>query len=252
LGESLIAANAGRDAEGRAILLGELARRPNSPVATHAWFSVAIASNRMRQFDQELNAYDRALEREYDPDQRARIYMNRGEAKMSIGDLAAARDDYQLALSSSSDSEVFALANWGLGVALARDNELAQALEHVRTAAGIKFRIEDEEVLAIDLPSVFYTPPYEIFYYRALLAMAEAEKGAQPEDAIASLDRATLLFRQYLTDGRAASDRWVQNVERYLVWCERRRTRIARAAQAAGHKLRPPKKAPVEKDTEPQ
>ena len=233
LGESLIQANAGREADGRRILLDELARSPSSPDAANAWFLIAIASNRLRDFQEEKRAYDHALALEWDVEQRAKIYMNRGETKMALGDLRAARVDYERALSSSNDSEIFALANWGLGVALSRDNELSQALERVGKASALKFEVDGREVTAIDLPMVYFTPDYEIHYYRALGDMALAQVARDPEQAFQSLKSAASLLRLYLAGARPAGDKWIEQVERYALWCDTRIAGLKRRPGAA-------------------
>src|SRR6185369_1856041 len=100
---------------------------------------------------------------------RATLFMNRGEASMSLGELKAAREDYLTALSTAEESEIHALAAWGLAVALARDDDLPEALPYALHASRMPFQDpQGNPITALELPTVFFTPAYEIFYYRAL------------------------------------------------------------------------------------
>ncbi len=226
LGEALIMGNRGRDEDGRRILRRAIEAEGGSPEAAHAWFQIAIASNRLRDFAAERDAYGEALRLQWDKNQRAGIYMNRGEASMSLGKLTPARDDYETALSITDDSEIHALAAWGLAVALARDDDLPDALRHAWDAA--KYRFHDPQgnvITALELPSVFFTPPYEVFYYRALGAMAAAEHADKPESRKTELDWAIAQWQRYLAEAKPVGDRWLTNVEYQRRWCERRLSR---------------------------
>lgn len=224
LGDALVASGAERDDAGRRILLDALKADPDSPLAARAWFSVAIASSRLADYGTARDAYTRALEFEWDRGRRAQIYLNRAEETMADGDLTLARQDYATALALAQESEIYALANWGLGVALARSNELPQAIERVTLAMRVRFPVpgRGSNAFAIDLPTVFYTPRYEILYYRALADIAAAEEATDDSVRARALERARLRFEQYLADARPAGDRWVENVERLQAWCRRR------------------------------
>lgn len=220
-GQALIDANIGRDAEAREILLKALEVAPDPEFAADGWFEVAIASSRVGDFEGAREAYTRALETEWDMDRRARNLMNRAEEAMASGDLQAARQDYALALGATQSTEIYALAEWGLGVALARDGELLEGLEHVRRAVSIRFQVDGRPALAIDLPTVFYTPDYEIEYYRALAAMAFSLQAEDPPAAVRALAQALDHLYSYLRQA-APSDRWAPGVEHLVRWCERR------------------------------
>lgn len=241
-GDALIAAAWQRDREGRDVLRRALEREPDSALAPRAWFAVAIASNRLGDYAGARDAYGEALRHEWDIDQRARIHMNRAEESMALGDLKASRRDYLTALSLSEDSEVFALANWGLGVALARDNELLAGLERVFQAANMRFVVEGRPVAAIDLPTVFYTPDYEVLFYRALAEMAVSQRTQNPALTVQALERALERLDKYIREARAASDRWVAVAEDHASWCNRK--------LEAARKLKPPSKKPVPSEPE--
>jgi hypothetical protein len=229
LGRSLISADRGRDEDGRRILRKALAVDPGSPLAADAWFHVAIASNRLHDFETERDAYTRSLHLEWDRSHRSTTMTNRAETSMSLGNLREAREFYLTALdnTSGSDGDVYALAAWGLAVALARDDDLPDALKWASKAIEIRFPSFDPtkglvSVLAIDLPNVFYTPEYEIFFYRALGEMASAERAGEESARRRALSLAVELWDQYLVLAKANGDRWVKNAEYQRRWCLRR------------------------------
>lgn len=223
LGSSLVTANRGRDHEARALLARAIRERPSAPEVAGAWFDIAIASNRLRDFRAERAAYTEALRLQWDRDRRAGIHLNRGESQMSLRDLAAAREDYLTAIALSSDAELSALAHWGLGVALARDDDMPEALEHAFEASRVQFRGPDgSPVVALDLPGVFFTPDYEIHYYRGLGDMALGTRTDEPKARHAALTEAVRSFERYVAGARPVSDPWIRNVESLIQTCERR------------------------------
>jgi tetratricopeptide (TPR) repeat protein len=261
LGISLVYGDSGRDEEGRRILRKALAADPESPLAPLAWFQVAVASNRLLDFESERGAYGEELRVQWDTDQRATLLSNRAESNMSLGDLADAKDDYLASLDSvtSSGSDVYALAAWGLAVAYARDDDLPDALKYAWKAAQLRFPDVDPTrglvlVQAIDLPNVFYTPAHEIFFYRALGEMASAEHEDDPSKRRQALGRALELWDQYLAPAKKNGDRWIQNAEFQRRWCSRRLSELgvkqpsepARSKAGSGSRSRrpPPTRAP--------
>jgi tetratricopeptide (TPR) repeat protein len=240
LGDALVRADRGRDEEARRILRAAIAIEPDSERAASAWFDVAIASNRLREFDAERSAYDAALTLEWNARSRARIYLNRGEASMSLGELDRAVRDYERALATSSDSELHALATWGLAVALARRGELPRALEEAWTASRLRFPGPDGPLTtALELPGVFFTPPHEVSYYRALGEMAQALHAADPEAARTARDAALLHWSRSLDGARATGDRYLENALHQELWCQRRLARVRPAKRGSGRLVRP-------------
>jgi tetratricopeptide (TPR) repeat protein len=226
LGDALIGARAGREAEGRALLLAALAARPDHPLAARAWFAVALASNLLRDGPGELLAYDRALEREWNPEMQARIHLNRGETRMLEGNLAGARRDYETSLALATSSEGYALAHWGLAVALSREGDLPSALEHAHRAASLSFPGPEERTLwAIDLPGVFFTPAHEVHTYRALGLMALAQR-APAAEAAPLYERALGEWDAYLAAAGRTDAPWLEAAEHQRQWC---RSRLERA-----------------------
>jgi tetratricopeptide (TPR) repeat protein len=229
LGDALVDSDRGLDEDARRILRKAIAAAPDSPLVSAAWFGIAVASNRLVDFESERAAYVEALRTTWDPDMQATILSNRAEASMSLGDLKGAREDYlsALARTTASGSEVFALAAWGLAVASARDDDLAEALKYAWKASSMRFPryVSGRGFVltqAIDLSSVFFTPPHEIFYYRALGDMAASAHGEGARERVAALGRAVEFWDEYLSLARPNGDRWIRNAEQLRKWCVRR------------------------------
>jgi tetratricopeptide (TPR) repeat protein len=190
LGDALVDADRGRDQDGRRVLERALRVAPGL---------------------------------EWDKNKRAEIFMNRGEASMSLGDLHSACDDYRTALAVTDDSEVHSLAAWGLAVALARDDDLPDALRYAWEAGQTTFPAPaGQRLSALDLPGVFFTPDYEIFYYRALFDMARSEYSDDAKEKHAALDQALDDWRSYFARAEPHGDRWLANAEYQRKWSERR------------------------------
>jgi tetratricopeptide (TPR) repeat protein len=232
LGDALVVADRGRDEDARRILRAAIELEPATERAAEAWFGVAIASNRLRDFEAEKRAYDAALAIEWSAKRRAGMHLNRGEARMSLGDLDAAVRDYQTAIAAAAGSELHALATWGLAVALARRGDLPEALQHVWEASRLQLQGPDGTLgPAIELPSVFFTPHYEISYYRALAAMAESQHAEGRDAQRAALETALAHWTRYLEGARAAGDRYLENAGYQELWCRRRLDALERAAR---------------------
>jgi tetratricopeptide (TPR) repeat protein len=149
--------------------------------------------------------------------------MNRGEATMDLGKLREAQGDFETALALADDSEVHALAAWDLAVALSRQEDLPDALRRAWEAWQYRFRDSQGNVVsALELPSVSFTPDYNVYYYRALGEMAASEHADNAEARKVQLELAIADWKRYLAEARPAKDRWVGNVELALVWCRRR------------------------------
>jgi tetratricopeptide (TPR) repeat protein len=222
LGDALVKADKEYLAEGRDALARALAEAPDSPLAADAWFWLAIAEGKLRNHEAERTSYTRALERQWDPELRATILMNRAESSMTAHDLAQAMRDYRMARAQSRSAVTQSLATWGLAVATERDGDLPTALELGRSAASIQFGPSHHRVVALDLPDVFFTPPYEQHYYRALATMGSAVAEHDSSKARALLQTAELLWSLYLTPAERDHEPWVDNARRHRSWCQTR------------------------------
>jgi tetratricopeptide (TPR) repeat protein len=239
LGDALIKADKSYLPEGRMRLRQALEADPTSPLAGDAWFSLAIAEGKLRQHAAEREAYTRALEHEWQPELQATIIANRAESTMSGGDLGLAIEDYRRAIALTRSATTRALALWGLAVATERSGDLPSALQLARQANAYHFGPPNHVVVALDLPSVYFTPEYEEHYYRALAAMADAAEERKPEQARLAWQTASLLWSLYLDNARRDGERWLDNARRHREACRQKLARIdadkaRRAAPASG------------------
>jgi tetratricopeptide (TPR) repeat protein len=226
LGDALVKADKSYLSEGRQRLEQALALAPDSPLAGEAWFSLAVAEGNLRHHTAERAAYTNALELEWEPELQATIVTNRAESTMASGDMALAMRDYRLALALSRSATTQALAYWGLAVATERDGDLPSALELAWRASSFRFGPPSHLIVALDLPSVYFTPDYEEHYYRALATMAEAAKAAAADDKRLALQTASLLWSLYLEGAQRDSERWAANARAHRDACRRQLEQI--------------------------
>ncbi|HEY6561931.1 MAG TPA: hypothetical protein VI072_31900 [Polyangiaceae bacterium] len=225
--DPLLTVNRSRDAQ--RLLTLALEQAPSSPLAAHGWFNLAIASAKLKQPKQEHVAYTRALELEHDPDMRATIFSNRAESSMVTGDLRAAIRDYRRAADLAQLPHAQALAHWGLGIALERDGDLPSALNAIRTAQGIKLPSPPYPAShALELPEVFFVPDYDIHYYRALGAMAEARSASEPPARKLALSEAVAAWTEYVRRAEADSTPWLEHARMHRTRCERELAQVER------------------------
>ena len=210
IGGALLDSQAGREPEARCMLERALRDAPNSPLAAHGLSDLAIAAAKMGDREAEHAAYLRALSLTWEPDSRGNLLANLAESDMALGDLKRAIRGYRNALSSSQQPELVAGAYFGLAVALDRAGDLPSALEAAKHAVSVQL---PPTLFAagsvLDLPNVFFTPSYELYYYKALGAMATAQ-----------LAKDDLARRDALAD---AVDQWT----RYLLPAELDHARYA-------------------------
>lgn len=217
--DSSLTINRTRDAE--RLLRLALTEAPDSPLASQGWFNLAIAEAKLGEPQGEYDAYSHALELQFDPEVRATIFANRAESSMVAGNLKAAIRDYRRAVALSQLPHAQALAEWGLGVALERSGDLPSALAAIDLALQIRLPSPPyASTLALELPEVFFVPDYDVHYYRALGAMAEARRVSTPSERKAALAEAIAHFTAYLE--RAEPDRqpWIPNAKAHRAWCQ--------------------------------
>jgi tetratricopeptide (TPR) repeat protein len=169
---------------------------------------LGIVLSRLQRFPEALIEYDRALglvEGERRPGAwdegfgRGVLWSNSAETLMALGRLDEAVDRYRQAEAHATLGDLeWQLAQWGLGVAFDRDQQLeksrstiARVLDHDPTMA----RLSEE--------GVFFEPPGDKHYYLAL----GHEVAGDREQAIAS-------WRAYLAE--APKSRWVPRARAHL------------------------------------
>jgi tetratricopeptide (TPR) repeat protein len=175
IGGALLDSHTNREADARCILERALREAPDSPLAAEGWFHLGIAAALLGDRAAERAAYVHALTVTWAPDVRATLLSNLAESEMGNGDLKDALRDYRAALEAGQAPEVRSSAYFGLAVALDRSGDLPSALDAAHSATGIQlpptlFPVSN----VLDLPGTFFTPSYEVHYYKALAAMAEA------------------------------------------------------------------------------
>lgn len=198
--------------EARDVLLGALDKAPSDPRASSAWFEVAICDAHLGKRDEEARAYESALALADDPDERALLFANLAEARMSLGKLDDARTAAETSLELVPE---LVLSRWTLAVILDRAGDGFAALEQAKLCiAG------DPDFARLHEPGVFFEPGYEVHYYQGLgeLAHARALSPKSPDwefHLFAALHEFTL----YATKA-APDDRWRKRAEEHVLLIE--------------------------------
>ncbi len=220
LGRLLLEGESPHQQRAMQLIEGGLPSLPASEFKRQAWFDLGVAALRGRQYTRSERAFSAALALAWDVDDRSITHRNRGRSRMLSGQLAAALSDYRAAVALARASDTLALARFGLGVALDRSGDFPQGLQEVARAASIHLPVPPypaESVL--DWSELIWTPDYEVFYVKALAAMAEAAAAGPREAALAAYDEALRNWELYL--GPATQDRapFVPNAERHRQRC---------------------------------
>ena len=99
---------------------------------------------------------------------------------------------------------------------------------------------------ALELPSVFFVPDYEIHYYKGLRHMAVARKLPEQERP-AHYERALRHWQEYVAAGEPQSDRWLTQARLHAGTCRRLLDEVRQQRKPAKRKP-----APRDEATEPQ
>jgi len=208
------------------LLRGALLQAPDHPMATQAYWTLAIAYAHADNTTEELATYDLYLARESDPEGRATAIMNRAEGYMRIGRLQEAIDGYRETEAMGGDT--LASSRWGLAVALDRYGDPRGALEAAKSA----FQVDPGMKMVINTKVVFFIPDYDRLWYVALGMQAMAASQSRASMVAQSLLMAELAFTEYLAKARAHGDAWIHVVEMRLASVKKKRIDAeARAAK---------------------
>jgi tetratricopeptide (TPR) repeat protein len=243
IGGALLESHTNREADARCILERALREAPDSPLAAEGWFHLGIAAALLGDRAAERAAYVRALAVTWAPDVRAALLSNLAESEMGSGDLKAALRDYRAALEAGQEPEARSSAYFGLAVALDRSGDLPSALDAAHSATSIQLPptlFPASNVL--DLPGTFFTPSYEVDYYKALAAMADARAAKDDLARRDALAEAAEHWSAYLVPADSDGAPWAPRARLH-------QARIARELSALQAKL--PKIAAPQADPEP-
>jgi tetratricopeptide (TPR) repeat protein len=222
IGGALYASRTNREAEARCVLERALESAPDSPLAAEGWFHLALATGQLGDRLAERRAYLHALSLTWEPDIRAVLRVNLAESEMGGGDLKAALRDYRLALPEAQQPDTMSAAYFGLAVALDRSGDLPSSLEAARNAISIPLPPTLFPVASVlDLPGTFFSPSYEIHYYRALAAMASARQAKDDPSRRDALADAEEQWTAYLVPAEADHAPWAARARLHHARIER-------------------------------
>lgn len=211
--------------EATRILETVIAARPAPSALLIAWSEIAICYALLGQRDKEIHAYGQAMLLEPVGPRRAMLSANRAESYMGQGRLEEAIRGYREAIASLLPDEIegYGVSTfWGLGVALDRNGDLEEGLDHIRIA-----RTYDKYDEAIGSDSWFYSPPHDEHWYKALGAWEKARAAATSFDAIFEFGHALEAWDRYI-EIAPKDDPYVALAKARRRACELERERAAR------------------------
>jgi tetratricopeptide (TPR) repeat protein len=182
------------------VLQSALAEAPDNPMATHAYFMLGICYAKLQEPENEIVCYDEFLRRESSSSGRAMAFSNRGEAQLLLHRFGLAIADYRAALALHSDS---ALTHFDLALALDRAGDSPGAM--VEAKAAVTYDPLDQELTR---PDVFFMPPYDLYFYQGLGAMARAQVADDPTTSVLWWETAIAKWMEYAATA-ATGDAWI-------------------------------------------
>jgi tetratricopeptide (TPR) repeat protein len=207
---------------------------PDEPAATEAFGVLVLAYAKMNRPRDELATWLRYIPRIVDDRARVGSMMNMGEAEMRLGHVDDALATFREVLrlcgelpNSGSIGSTYVLTLWDVAIALDRSGDPGEALDAAAKATHmtvIDSRGMPSSGLALIArdPSVFFVPAWELEWYLALGASAEARDAKDVRDAAEHWARAAQHWDTYVERSSAEGGR-----DLFL--------RIARVRQAQAH-----------------
>jgi tetratricopeptide (TPR) repeat protein len=186
-----------------------LARTPGE----ESWCALraAIESSRAGRFEEALAEYDQHIRL---GEAQADAFANSAEILMALGRLGEAEDRYREAIRLADQAgssvpahdheENLALAYYGLGVALDRDEQELAAREAIARAMAHDPRLAILDGARDGRSNVFFVPAGDVHYYRGLALMVEG----RPREA-------TDAFQRFLSEQRGS--RYGKRAEAHLL-----------------------------------
>jgi len=214
---------------------------PDDPAATDAFGVLVLAYAKMNRPRDELATWRRYVPLIVDDSDRVGSMMNMGEAEMRLGHVDDALGTFREILrlcgelpNTGNNGRTYVLTLWDLAMALDRSGDPGEALDaaakasrmrvlgsRVNLATGNAQVISGAALIASD-PSVFFVPSWELEWYLALGASADARDAKDPRDAVEHWARAAQHWDTYVERSSAAGGQ-----DLFL--------RIARVRQAQAH-----------------
>jgi len=196
---------------------------------SRSWAELAQSYAHLGRTPDEIVAYGKALETQPRSSERARLYANRAEAYMLLGDVTAAVHGYRAALTVlSADYMLSGLGPttlWGLAVALDRSGDLDGGMDAVRLA-----RSYDADDKLINGPDWFYVPDYDAHWYAALGHWTVARRSDVPSVRVEAYARAVASLERFVKEATPHDDRWLALARVRLEQCKKERAAFLRRA----------------------
>ncbi len=173
-----------------------LTSRPAPAMAVSAWNELALSYALLGQREKEVHAYGETLKLEPLGSRRAMLLANRAESFMGLGRIDEAIRGYREALASLLYDELrgYGVTTlWGLAVALDRNGDLEDGLQHIRLA-----RTYDQFDERINDGSWFYSPAYDEYWYKALGAWVKARDNKNSIDRTFEYGHALEAWEAYI------------------------------------------------------
>jgi tetratricopeptide (TPR) repeat protein len=197
LAECLSQAHGQYQGEARDAWATALERWPSSPRAAHGFGALGMAQLALDEPGSADVALGASLELEWDAETRARLSCVRGQLAMHTGRLKRAMSDFWAAMNEAQEMETYALAQWGLGVALDRARNFPEAVAPALAASRARFG-NAGRTSVLDLETTVLFPSEDEHYYRALGLMADAASNKGRPGYVSHLQSAQLMWLQFL------------------------------------------------------
>ncbi len=192
---------------------------PNEPSATAALAELTVAYAKLNRPRDELAMWHRYIPLIIDDRFRVGSMMNMGEAEMRLGHVDDALATFREVLrlcgelpNSGNVGSTYVLTLWDVAVALDRSGDPGEALDTAAKAS--RMTVIDSRgnpstgaLLIANDPSVFFVPAWELDWYLALGASADARDAKDARDAAEHWARAAQHWDTYVARSSAEGGR---------------------------------------------
>ena len=204
------------------VLVPALERHPDHPAATDALEHLVYCYVKLNRPEDELAAWHRYIPRLTDDRSRALALMNMGEAQMRLGHVDDALDTFREVLRVLTElpnsMTTYVLAGWDLAVALDRAGDSRGATEEASRLLGMgAFAPNRHTALPVlsraqlgtavlRSQGVFFVPAWEVEWYFAVAATADARDAADPGAASEAWAEAERHWNRYVAQSSSSSE----------------------------------------------